>query len=103
MMLPEHRAALNSLHKQRKHVRKLELDEQEQLLIDIQIRLAYETDVPIRLHLYSPEGNFSLSGNVKQIDRLAGKLRLQGADNQKESIPLSDIIGAEIDLLPEHL
>lgn len=103
MMLPEHRAALNSLHKQKEYVEKPELDEQEQLLIETRISLAYETGSPIKLRLYNSTGILSLAGEVLHIDRLMEKLRLQVADGRDESVSFPDIIGAEIDSSPEYL
>lgn len=92
MMLPEHKIAINDLAAEQKKRSRIELDEQEWIIISQLVEASLKHRKLIKLQMYHELEELEVYGVVDRVDQLQGRFMVDG-----EWFAIRDIEGASLE------
>ncbi|MGO4543213.1 YolD-like family protein [Paenibacillus sp. 2TAB23] len=92
MMLPEHKVRLNQLTEDEKKRQRIDLDEQEWVIISQLVEDSLKHRQLIKLQMFHETEELEVSGIVDRVDQLKGRFMVDG-----EWFAIKDIEGASLE------
>lgn len=94
MMIPEHKAALNKMHKNQKKLNKIILDEQEKEILNEQLYLANTHQLTIQIDYFNDGWIEQAIGKIKHINIQQQTLHLH--DAERTTINFEDLLKVDV-------
>lgn len=91
LMLPEHVEMLKDMWQEDTKVQKPELDEQTIEIMEQHLQDAYYNMEPVRLSVFEDGEIFTVTGNIKQIDKQTKTIQLE-TDHTGRTITFNEIV-----------
>lgn len=92
MMLPEHAKLLRKLWEEDNKTNKPILDAQQIEILNRELQIAYEKNIPVELKLYTLEGMKRVVAEIIKLDSLSKEVHVIMENGEIEHLPFHQII-----------